>query len=238
VKKIAALAIAVMLILLCAAPALALGISPPSIEFDVPAEGSAKVEFAVYDFTGDLQVSLEDIPLRVEPTTVSVAAGDEGTTVELTFYGDKSLGSKIYKGKIRFLAMTGGTVATGIKVRATVTNLVEGEPPVLALPEESQPTATTSTATNEPEAIAPPPAPTPKPAPTPEPATKELEPAAESKIEESKAEESKTEAISAPLPPRAPAPSTQNFPIIPVVGIIAGMVVVVTLIVVLVRRRA
>ena len=127
-KKIAALATAVMLILLCATPALAFGVSPPSIEFDVPAEGSAKVEFAVYDFTGDLQVSLEDIPLKVEPTTVSVAAGDEGTTVELTFYGDETLGSQVYNGYVRFLAMTGGTVATGIKVRAKVTNIVAGQP--------------------------------------------------------------------------------------------------------------
>lgn len=127
-KKIAALATAVMLILLCATPALAFGVSPPSMEFDVPAEGSTKVEFAVYDFTGDLQVSLEDIPLKVEPTTVSVAAGDEGTTVELTFYGDETLGSQVYNGYVRFLAMTGGTVAMGIKVRAKVTNIVAGQP--------------------------------------------------------------------------------------------------------------
>jgi len=139
VKKIAALATAVILILLCATPALALGISPPSVEFDVPAEGSAKVEFAVYNFTGDLQVSLEDIPLKVEPTTVSVAAGDEGTTVELTFYGDESLGSQVYTGKIRFLAMTGGSVATGIKVRATVNHIVAGQPLPQQAPQEEAP---------------------------------------------------------------------------------------------------
>jgi len=129
VKRFIGLLTAVTLVVLCAAPALAAGltISPPSVEFDVPADGSSRVEFLVYDFTGDLEISLEDIPLRVEPTTVPVTA--EGTRVVLTFYGDESLGSKIYQGKIRFLAMTGGMVAMGIKVRATVNHIATGERP-------------------------------------------------------------------------------------------------------------
>jgi len=143
VKRFVALFAAVILIVLCAVPALAAGlsISPPSVEFDVPANGSTEVEFLVCDFTGDLEISLEDIPLRVEPTTVPVTAKEGGTRVVLTLYGDEFLGSKIYEGKIRFLAKTGGMVAMGIKVRATVTNLVEGETPVLATPEESLPPA-------------------------------------------------------------------------------------------------
>lgn len=164
-KRFIALFAAVILISLCVAPALAAGlsISPPTVEFDVPASGSAQVEFVVYDFTGDLEISLEDIPLRVEPATVSVTGGSK---VVLTLYGDESLGSKIYKGKIRFLAMTGGTVAMGIKVRATVTNLVEGETPVLAAPEESQPPASQEP-TEEIQGPAPPaPPPGPPPAST------------------------------------------------------------------------
>ena len=115
---------------MCAAPALGqgLGISPGTVEFDVPADGSATVEFMVYDFSGDLQISLEDIPLTVEPETVQVTASEEGTPVELTFYGDPSLGSQVFSGKISFLGLTGGTVATGIKVRATVNHIVEGQP--------------------------------------------------------------------------------------------------------------
>jgi len=116
--------------MLCVAPALAAGlsISPASVEFDVPADGSTEVEFLVHDFTGDLEISLEDIPLTAEPTTVPVTAKEGGTKVVLTFYGDESLGSKIYEGKIRFLAMTGGTVAMGIKVRATVNQIAAGQP--------------------------------------------------------------------------------------------------------------
>jgi len=142
VKRFIGLLTAVTLMVLCAAPVLAagLGISPPSVEFDVPADGSAEVEFLVYDFNGDLEISLEDIPLRVEPTTVPVTAEEEGTRVVLTFYGDESLGSKIYQGKIRFLAMTGGTVAMGIKVRATINHIASGQPlPEEPMPEESIP---------------------------------------------------------------------------------------------------
>ena len=128
-RKLAA-SLAVMLVLICAAPALSqgLGISPGVVEFDVPAEGSATVEFLVHDFSGDLEISLEDIPLTVEPETVHVIASEGGTPVELTFYGDPSLGSQVISGKIRFLALTGGTVATGIKVRATINHIVAGQP--------------------------------------------------------------------------------------------------------------
>ena len=163
-KRFIGLLTAVTLVVLCAAPALAAGltISPPSVEFDVPANGSNQVEFLVYDFTGELQISLEDIPLRVEPATVSVTAKEEGTRVVLTLYGDQSLGSRIYEGKIRFLAMTGGTVAMGIKVRATVTNLVEGETPVLAAPTEgSQPPVSQEPAEEAPTPPVPPGPPAP-----------------------------------------------------------------------------
>jgi len=111
--------------LLLYTPVLAagLGISPSSVEFDVPADGSTQVEFTITNFSGELQISLEDIPLRVEPTTVPVTASAGGTKIVLTFYGDESLGSEVFNGKIRFLAMTGGSVAMGIKVIATVSHV-------------------------------------------------------------------------------------------------------------------
>lgn len=158
-KRFIALFVTVILIVLCAAPALAAGlsISPPSVEFDVPAGGSTEVEFLVYDFNGDLEISLEGIPLEVEPTTVPVTAKVEGTEVVLTFYGDESLDSQVFNGKIRFLAMTGGTVAMGIKVRATVNHIASGQPllevtspvPEEAPPEASAPQAPATTETAE-----------------------------------------------------------------------------------------
>ncbi len=196
-KRIIGTLAAVIVALLLASPVLAAGfsLSPATVEFDVPADGSSQVEFLVYDFTGDLEISLEDIPLRVEPITVPVTAKEEGTRVVLTFYGDESLGSKIYEGKIRFLAKTGGMVAMGIKVKATVTNLVEGESPVLATPEGSQPPEET------------PPEQTPPEQTPPEQA------------------------------PPEQAPIIGELPIVQLAGIIAGTAIVITLIVVLARRR-
>jgi len=193
VKKFIGLLTAVTLMVLWTAPVLAAGlsISPPTVEFNVPADGSTEVEFFVYDFTGDLQISLEDIPLRVEPTTVPVTAKEEGTRVVLTFYGDESLGSEIYEGKIRFLAMTGGTVAMGIKVRATVNHIATGQPEEVASgPEESPP----------------------------EQAPPEQTPTGESEQ-------------SSPTPSEG-----SSFPVLPVAGIAAGTVIIITLIIVIARR--
>ncbi|GAJ11865.1 unnamed protein product, partial [marine sediment metagenome] len=62
----------------------------------------------IHYFSGDVNISLVDIPLRIEPSTIHVDASDEPVVVELTIYGDNSLGSKIYDGYIRFIAVSGG----------------------------------------------------------------------------------------------------------------------------------
>lgn len=190
-KRIASLLIAVALMALCTVPVLAagLGISPPTVEFDVLANGSTEVEFLAYGFTGDLEISLEDIPLRVEPTLVSVIAEEGGSEVVLTFYGDGSLGSQVYEGKIRFLAMTGGTVAMGIKVRATVNHLSPKQPP---LEEEEEEVSEDIIWTDE--------------------------------------------LLPYDLDPTL-TPEDKPFPVIPVAGIAAGTVILITLIVVIARRE-
>lgn len=126
-KKLAAL-VAIVLVLLPASTLLAFsfGIGPPEVDFEVTADGSTVVAFYVTsDFNGSLEVSLEDIPLDFEPKEVAIAAGDSNKKVEITFYGDQSLGTNTYEGKVRFLAMTGGNVATGVKIRATVNHTVD-----------------------------------------------------------------------------------------------------------------
>jgi hypothetical protein len=119
----------VLIPLLLAAPVLSasLGISPSYTELEVPGNGSATADFQVYYFTGDLQISLVDIPLTVEPTTIHIESSDEPTDIQLTFYGNETLGSHTYDGYVRFLGMTGGTVAVAVKVKAKVTNVVGGE---------------------------------------------------------------------------------------------------------------
>lgn len=128
----------VVIPLLLAAPVLAasLGISPSHTVLEVPANGSATANFQVHYFSGDLQVSLVDIPLRVEPTTIHVEPSDEPTDIQLTIYGNEALGSQTYDGYVRFLGMTGGTVAVAVKVKATVNHIVAGQP----LPSENNQT--------------------------------------------------------------------------------------------------
>lgn len=190
-KKFITVLAAAVIVLLLASPVLgaSLGISPSHVELEVPGDGTATANFKVHYFSGDLKVSLVDIPLRVEPETRYIEPSSEPVEIELTIYGDESLGSQVYDGYVRFLGMSGGTVAVAVKVKATVTNLVEGETPVPAAPEQPQP----------------PPAPPPVP-PAP------------------------------PGPPPAPA-GTSEWPIIPLAGIAAGTAIVITLIVILARRR-
>jgi hypothetical protein len=120
----------VLIPLLLAAPVLAasLGISPSHTQLEVPGNGSATADFQVYYFTGDLQVSLVDIPLRVEPETIHVESSDEPADIQLTIYGNETLGSHTYDGYVRFLGMTGETVAVAVKVKATVNHTVAGQP--------------------------------------------------------------------------------------------------------------
>lgn len=106
-------------------PALAdgIGVSPPAIELELPADGSAEVSFYItsYGFAGDVEIGLEDIPLRVEPEVVHLEDSPDPQQVVLTFYGDESLGEQTFHGKITFLAASGGTIGYGIKVKAYIT---------------------------------------------------------------------------------------------------------------------
>lgn len=222
-RKFIALFATVILLVGWVTPVLAagFGLSPAEVEFQVPADSSKKVEFMAYNFSGDLQVSLENIPLRVEPTTIAVNAPVAGTKISLTFYGDESLGSKIYQGKIRFLASTGSMVATGIKVRATVTNIVEGETPVLVEYEAPQSTSPTQQETSSPSQSSQ--------NPSEEPSGVTVLPSTETPNMETSGN------TKLPLPP-SPSGGTGELPILAIVGIAAGALVVIVLIIVLIRR--
>jgi len=212
-KKFGILLAVIAAAMLFATPVLAaatsLTISPPTVELEVPADGSAKVEFSTYDFSGKLNISLENIPLKVEPTTVSVEKGDK---VALTFYGDESLGSRAYDGKIRFLAIIGNSVGMGIKVKARIINLVEGQPVVEEPETESLPAETE------------------EPAP-PEPTTPSAPP--EIKVSPPQTPETPSESSPAPTPPLPPAPKPTEFPIIPVAAIGGGVVLIIGLVLVI-----
>ncbi|MBA7711540.1 hypothetical protein ES703_120506 [subsurface metagenome] len=143
-----------------------MGISPSHTELEVPGDGSAVANFKVYYFSGDLKVSLVDIPLSVEPQTIHIERSTEPVDIELTIYGDDSLGTQVFDGYIRFLGMTGGTVAVAVKVKAKVTNYGSGttmvEEPVL---EEPRPEESSTPEESPPAETAPQTPPGPPPAP-------------------------------------------------------------------------
>jgi hypothetical protein len=124
-RKFAWLPAAAVMLLLYVAPVAAEGltIGPAEVELDVPAAGSTSIEFIVGDFTGDIQISMEDIPLTIEPDVVHVEAQDDDSSIELTIYGNESLGDIVFNGKILFLVQSGGSVTYGIKIIATVNHV-------------------------------------------------------------------------------------------------------------------
>jgi hypothetical protein len=149
-KKLALILAALLAVFMISGPALAasLGMSPSKVEVEVPADGSATVDLKAYYFSGDIQITLVDIPLTVTPETVHVDAIDNPQDFTLTIHGDPSLGSKIYDGYIRFLGGSGEMIAVAVKVKARVTNLVAGQEPVLvAPPTTSTPAAAAPTET-------------------------------------------------------------------------------------------
>lgn len=153
-KKHIGILIAVALLLL-PIPALAssFGIGPPEIELEVPSDGSATATFYISsDFDGELQVSLVDIPLKVEPTTIPITKSDNNREVKLTFYGDDSLGQQTFNGEVRFLALTGGNIASGIIIDVKITNVVEGQPipKEASPPEQSSPPESTGPSSEQP----------------------------------------------------------------------------------------
>ena len=66
--------------------------------------------------------------MRVEPIIIHIDQLDEPTNIQLTFYGNETLGSHTYDGYVRFLGMSGSNVAVAVKVKATINHIVAGKP--------------------------------------------------------------------------------------------------------------
>lgn len=149
-KRLVIISVVIILALAVAAPTLAasLGISPSHLELEVPGDGSITADLQVHYFSGDVQVSLVDIPLRVEPEVLHVDALAEPEDVQVTIYGDESLGSQVYEGFINFKGMSGEMIAIAVQVRAKITNIVEGQPLPTA-PEPESGTLAESTGESE-----------------------------------------------------------------------------------------
>ena len=105
----------------------ALGIGPPSFELDLQIDGSNSTTFYITSdgLNGQLIVGKENLPFRVKPSRINMTKDDANVPVKLTFYGNETLTPGVYEGKVTFLAMTGGFVAMGIKIRAKINLLGE-----------------------------------------------------------------------------------------------------------------
>jgi len=130
-KKRILIGLILTVMLLCTASpvlALSLGASPTRVEFEVPGSGSTTIDIQIHYFDGDVQISLIDIPLRIEPEVISVKASENPVKVQLTVYGDESLGSKTYNGYIRLIAISDGAATGGVQIITKATNMVDGVP--------------------------------------------------------------------------------------------------------------
>ena len=142
---------AAMLLVASPALALSLGVSPTHVALEVPGNGSAIANVKMHYFTGDVKISLIDIPLRVEPEIIHVEASDKPVAIELTIYGDNSLGFQVYDGYIRFIAISGGAATGGVQVIAKVTNVVEEQSVTIPIEELEETSAPAATAANSSE---------------------------------------------------------------------------------------
>ena len=102
-----------------------LQVSPPVMTLELLAHGTGEAQFTVVipDWSGDVDIGVENIPLDYQPKTVWVEAGVE-TEVVLTFYGDEEVGSMVIVGKTTFLPRSEAPFVPGVKVPTQVIHRV------------------------------------------------------------------------------------------------------------------
>ena len=99
-----------------------LGIGPPSLEIDVPTDGfNSTVVYVTSDgLSGELVIGQEGLPFVVEPEKIVLDPEDVNTPIEIFIHGSREVDPGLYQGKLTFIAMTGETVAMGIKIKIDV----------------------------------------------------------------------------------------------------------------------
>jgi hypothetical protein len=105
-------------------------VGPVQLDVTVPSNGSNSTYVYVTSYVdGELVVGTENLPFRIEPTTIPITSTDRTRKVELTVYGNTSLTKGQYVGKLTLLLYTGNNVAHGVKLNANVTQTgSESEP--------------------------------------------------------------------------------------------------------------
>ena len=77
-KTIAIIGLFAVLLLTLAGPALAasLGVSPSSVDLEIEGTNSITTSLQAHYYTGEIEISLIDIPLRIEPQFITVEASE------------------------------------------------------------------------------------------------------------------------------------------------------------------
>jgi hypothetical protein len=100
------------------AQAASFGLSPAMVDYQITKGSSKTMEFTVVGYSGTVDINAESMPVSVSPASVSVVAGSK---IVVTVKCNDDATDGLYEGKIVFLAKSGNSVMSGIKVRCNLT---------------------------------------------------------------------------------------------------------------------
>jgi len=105
-------------------------VGPAKLDVVVPANSSNSTYVYITSYVaGELVVGTENLPFRIEPTTISITSTDRTRKVELTVYGNTSLAAGQYSGKLTLLLYSGSNVAHGVKINTNITQMEQESEP-------------------------------------------------------------------------------------------------------------
>jgi hypothetical protein len=97
-------------------------VGPAQLYVTVPSNGSNSTYIYITSYVdGELVVGMENLEFSVEPTTIPITSADRNRKVEVTVYGNTSLATGQYSGKLTLLFYSGSNVAHGVKISMDVT---------------------------------------------------------------------------------------------------------------------
>ena len=94
------------------------GLSPYSVNTQLTAGQSTDVAFTVSGFAGVVEISVEDLPIAITPKAIDV---QDGSRINLTLNCSADVPSGEHRGTLVFLAKSGGSVQSGIRIPCIIT---------------------------------------------------------------------------------------------------------------------
>lgn len=118
-RFILTLLLSFMLCLITAsAYAASFALSPYIVDTQITAGQSADLVFMASGFTGVVEISVENMPVDITPKAVDVR---DGAQIRLKLLCSPDVASGTHKGTIVFLAKSGNSVQSGIRIPCTLT---------------------------------------------------------------------------------------------------------------------